>query len=147
KRKAPAILTPHPGEMAALIGGTTEQVQKNRELTAKEAADLWGVIVVLKGFRTLIAFPDGRLYVNPTGNPGMATAGTGDVLAGMIGGLLAQGCPPEKAALAGVYLHGLAGDMAAAAMGQKGLIASDVLGYVPKAIREISCHHGVQLSS
>ena len=137
KRKGPTILTPHPGEMAALIGGTTEQVQKNRELTAKEAADLWKVVVVLKGFQSLVALPDGRVYVNPTGNPGMATAGMGDVLAGMIGGLLAQGFPLDKAALAGVYLHGLAGDMAAEEMGQKGLIASDLLGYVPKAIREV----------
>lgn len=137
KRKGKIILTPHPGEMGRLLGISTDKVQENRVQYALEGAKKWGVIVVLKGYRTLIVTPEGSLYVNPTGNPGMASAGTGDVLGGIIAGFLAQGFEPQMAALAGVYLHGLAGDMAAEEMGQKGLIAGDVSRYVPKAIRLI----------
>ncbi|MDO8527805.1 MAG: NAD(P)H-hydrate dehydratase [Deltaproteobacteria bacterium] len=135
ERPAPTVLTPHPGEMASLLGWATDEIQKARVQVALDAAFLWQCAVVLKGFRSLIATPDGRLFVNPTGNPGMATAGMGDVLSGMIAGLIAQGWSADAASMGGVYLHGLAGDMAREEMGEKGLIASDVLGYVPKAIR------------
>lgn len=135
--KGPLVLTPHPGEMARLTGLTTTQVQADRIAIATEMARTWGVILVLKGAGTLVAMPDGRLWVNPTGNPGMATAGTGDVLAGVIGALMAQGLAPEDAAVNGVYLHGLAGDMAAEAMGEVGIIASDLLTRLPQAIRSV----------
>lgn len=137
ERKAPTLLTPHLGEMAGLLGWQTEEVNKAKVQVVLDTAKLWKTIVILKGYRSLVAFPDGELYVNPTGNPGMATAGMGDVLAGILGGLLAQGFKPEKAALAGVYLHGLAGDLVAEECGEKGLIASDVSRYVPKAIRRV----------
>ena len=106
--KAPVILTPHPGEMARLLRITTAQVQANRYASAQQFAVDFQAVVVLKGANTLVALPDGRVFVNRTGNPGMARGGSGDVLAGMIGAFLAQGIVPEKAAMCGVYLHGLA---------------------------------------
>lgn len=133
----PLILTPHPGEMARLCGLTADAVQADRVNLAIEKARTWGVILVLKGAGTLIASPDGRLWVNATGNPGLATAGTGDVLAGVIGGLLAQGMPAEEAAVAGVYLHGAAGDAAADDLGEVGMIAGDLLPRLPKVIRSV----------
>ena len=126
--RGPRILTPHPGEMARLCGLTVAKVQADRaELAAKTARE-WQAVVVLKGHHTVIAGPDGRLAVNPTGNPGMATGGSGDVLAGMIGGLLAQGVPPWEAAAAGAYLHGLAGDRATKALSRTALLPSDIIG-------------------
>ena len=95
------------------------------------------VCVVLKGAGTIVAGPDGRMAVNSTGNPGMATAGTGDVLTGIITGLMAQGLPPWEAACAGVYLHGLAGDLAASEQGEAGLIAGDVIRAIPRAIQRV----------
>lgn len=138
KRKCATVLTPHPGEMGRLLGISASAVEANRVEKALEGASRWGAVCVLKGYRSLIAFPGGTLYVNPTGNPAMASAGMGDVLAGVIGGLIARGTPPDKAALAGVYLHGLAGDLAAGDLGSRGLIASDVLGYIPKALQRVS---------
>lgn len=135
-RSAPTLLTPHLGEMANLLGWQSEEVNKTKVQVACNSASAWDVILLLKGYRSLVALPDGRLYVNPTGNPGMATAGMGDVLAGTLGGLLAQGFAPEKAALAGVYLHGLAGDKVAQERGETGLLASDVSNYLPKVIHE-----------
>ncbi len=135
ERKKPTILTPHSGEMATLLGWQNEEVLKAKVQVALEGAAMWRSILILKGYRSMVGLPDGRLYVNPTGNPGMATAGMGDVLAGILGGLLAQGFSPEKSALAGVYLHGLAGDMARDELGEKGLIASDVSRYVPRAAK------------
>ncbi|MBI5299163.1 MAG: NAD(P)H-hydrate dehydratase [Deltaproteobacteria bacterium] len=134
KRPASTVLTPHPGEMATLLGWQTQEVQKTRIAVTLDAAKLWQCSVLLKGFRSLVALKNGDLYVNPTGNPGMATAGMGDVLSGVIGGLVAQGADAELATLAGVYLHGFAGDLAVKEQGEKGLIASDVLRYLPKAI-------------
>jgi NAD(P)H-hydrate epimerase len=99
-------------------------------------------VVVLKGYRTIVAHPDGRAAVNPTGNPGMATAGTGDVLAGVIGALLARGTDPWLAATAGVYLHGLAGDRAAARLGQESLIAGDLVEELPAALRSVTDRRG-----
>jgi NAD(P)H-hydrate epimerase len=133
--KTPPILTPHPGEMARLETETTPQsVNADRIGTATRFARERGVFVVLKGARTVIAGPDGAAAVCPTGNPGMATAGTGDVLTGMIVGLLAQGLTSWDAACAATHLHGTAGDLAAAAKGQAGMIAGDVIERIPDAL-------------
>lgn len=127
RSKAPLLLTPHPAELARLLGVTTAEVQADRIAAARSFATRYHVLVVLKGARTVIAADDGRVLVNPTGNAGMATAGTGDVLAGMCGALLAQGLSLEDAARAAVYAHGLAGDLAAARVGQLGVTASEVI--------------------
>ncbi len=133
--QAPIVLTPHPGEMARLMGIKTEEVQNNRVEIASEAAGKWNATVVLKGARTVIAGPDGSLYINPTGNPGMASGGTGDVLTGIIAGLLGQGLTPLQAAVAGVYFHGLAGDLAANEKGMLSLVAGDLLDFLPQATK------------
>ena len=129
------ILTPHPGEMARLIRRTTAWVQRRREETAKAFAHRHGVVLVLKGHRTIVASPDGALYMNATGNPGMASGGMGDALTGMIAALIAQTHSLFDAARLGVYLHGLAGDLAASRQGTVGLIASDLIDTIPQAIR------------
>jgi NAD(P)H-hydrate epimerase len=129
----PVIITPHPGEMARLIGCATTDVQHRRLDVAREFAVAHGVFVVLKGSHTIIATPDDRLYVNPTGNPGMATGGTGDVLTGIIAAWLAQTGNPSAACRIGVYLHGLAGDLAARAVGDVSLIASDIVSHLGPA--------------
>ena len=136
--KTPPILTPHPGEMARLEANATPQsINANRIDTAVRFARERGTFVVLKGARTVVAKPDGAAAICPTGNPGMATAGTGDVLTGMIVGLLAQGLAPWEAACAGTYLHGCAGDLAAADKGQVGLIAGDVIEQIPYALKTL----------
>lgn len=135
--KAPAVVTPHPGEMARLLGTSVAEVQDDRKKAALEFAMRWNVTVVLKGSRTIIAAPDGRVFVNATGNPGLATAGTGDVLTGIIAGFLAQGLDTVNAARAGVYIHGLAGDLAAKDRGEHGIIAGDVVEAVPYAIKNL----------
>ncbi|OUM94033.1 MAG: bifunctional ADP-dependent (S)-NAD(P)H-hydrate dehydratase/NAD(P)H-hydrate epimerase [Thermobacillus sp. ZCTH02-B1] len=128
---SPAILTPHPGEMARLTRTSTAEVQRDRIGVARDYAARHGVVLVLKGAATVTALPDGTVYVNTTGNPGMATGGSGDVLAGVIGSLLAQGMPPGTAAAFGVWLHGLAGDRAAAARpNQASLIAGDIIEHL-----------------
>ncbi len=132
---ADLVLTPHPGEMARLMGIKTDEVQNNRVEVAMEAAAKWNAVVVLKGARTVTAGPDGTVYVNPTGNPGMATGGTGDVLTGIIAGLLGQGLSPIEAAAAGVYFHGLAGDLAAEQKGLISLVAGDLLDFLPEATK------------
>jgi hydroxyethylthiazole kinase-like uncharacterized protein yjeF len=134
RRAAATIVTPHPGEMARLRGSSTAEVQRRRLETARGFAIETGATVVLKGQRTLIADSDGRAAVNPTGNPGMATGGTGDVLAGIVGALIARGLPVWTAALAGVYLHGRAGDRAAARLGPESLVAADLVDVLPEAI-------------
>lgn len=123
----PVLLTPHPGELARLAGCSTQEIQADRLAAARNLAERTGAVVVLKGARTVVADPDGVAYVNPTGNPGMATGGTGDVLAGVCGALLAQGLSTTDAALVGVYAHGLAADLMVARTGALGLIASDLL--------------------
>lgn len=134
--KTPPIITPHPGEMARLEADATPQtVNSDRIGTASRFAQKRGLFVVLKGARTVVARPDGAVAICPTGNPGMATAGTGDVLTGMVVGLLAQGVPSWEAACAAIYLHGAAGDLAAAKMGQAGLMAGDVIEEIPHAIQ------------
>lgn len=130
------ILTPHSGEMARLLQVTPEEVNADRLGKARGAAARWGTVVVLKGAFTIVAAPDGRANVNPSANPAMATAGTGDVLAGAIAGLLAQGLEPFTAAVVGAYLHARAGEMAAAHFGDAGLLAGDLLPLLPQAIRE-----------
>ena len=133
------ILTPHPGEMARLAFTTARAVQADRLGIARSFAMRRKVVVVLKGYRTLTATPDGRVLVNPTGGPGLASGGVGDVLTGTIAGLLAQHpSDPALAAAAGVYWHGLAGDLATQEKGEKALIATDLLDYFPLAAREIT---------
>jgi len=134
--KTPPILTPHPGEMARLeVNATTQSVNADRIGTARRFARERGVFVVLKGARTVIARPDGLVAICPTGNPGMATAGTGDVLTGMIAGLLAQGVPAWDAACAATYFHGSAGDLASQHLGQPGMLASDLIAQIPYALQ------------
>ena len=136
RRELPAILTPHAGEMARLIRLSAADVEKDRERIASEFAKKYGVILVLKGHGTIVASYDGQGYVNETGNPGMASGGSGDVLTGVIVGLLGQGLQGFDAARLGVYLHGLAADLIAKERGEIGLIASDVAATIPLAIRE-----------
>ncbi|MGH9721513.1 MAG: NAD(P)H-hydrate dehydratase, partial [Bryobacteraceae bacterium] len=133
--KALRVLTPHPGEMARLTGRSTREVQAERVESARGLATSREVCVVLKGQRTLIAFPDGRVWINPTGSPAMATGGSGDILTGLIAGMLAQ-FPDrsEQAIAAAVYLHGLAGEIGAARLGEQALIATDLLKFLPDAI-------------
>ena len=134
RAEAPRVLTPHPGEAARLLDVEPSDVVRDREGAVMALAKRTGPIVVLKGSGTLVT--DGeRIFVNPTGNPGMATAGSGDVLTGVIASLLAQGMTPFDGAVLGVYLHGLAGDLAAGELGEHGMIASDILARLPLACR------------
>ena len=128
---APRILTPHPGEMARLMDVPVEQVQRLRREIARRFADEFGVTLVLKGYGTLVSAPGRPVLENPTGNPGMATGGSGDVLAGIIGALVAQGMDPYYAAVCGVYLHGAAGDVAAARLSQHGMLPTDLIEELP----------------
>ena len=132
-----AILTPHPGEMARLSGSSVEEVQSDRVGTAKRAASEWHKTIVLKGAYTVITAPDGQCRISPIANPGLASAGTGDVLAGAIAGLLAQGLTLFEAATLGVHLHGKAGEMVKARLGNIGMIASDLLPVLPLVIKQL----------
>jgi NAD(P)H-hydrate epimerase len=132
------IITPHPGEMARLVGSTVEEVQADRIEVATNFATAHHVYVVLKGHRTLIATPEGHVFINPTGNPGMATGGTGDVLMGMIAAWLAQLLDAEAACRLAVFLHGAAGDLAEAEEGQVGMTASDLLAHLPAALEQLT---------
>jgi len=133
--KAPIVLTPHPGEMARLVPNIA--IQSNRIEVAQKTAQRYNIFLALKGARTITASPDGNIFINPTGNPGMATAGAGDVLTGIIAGLISQNIIPVEATKSGVYLHGLAGDLVAAEKGYYGLIAGDILDMIPYAIKHI----------
>jgi len=128
------IITPHPGEMARLAGVSVDEVQANRLEVAANFATTHHVYVVLKGHRTVIATPGGRLFINPTGNPGMATAGTGDVLTGMVAAWLAQLLDAEAACRIAVFLHGAAGDLTENACGQVAMTATDVLDHLGDAV-------------
>ena len=129
KKKTPIILTPHPGEMGYLIKKDTSEIQKDRVNCAKKIASEFGVIIILKGHKTVIT--DGKnVHINLTGNPGMATAGSGDVLSGILGSLLAQGIDPFAASKLAAHLHGLAGDLAVKEIGETSLIASDLIEYL-----------------
>ena len=130
-----SILTPHPKEFETLVGSSTDsfsQLSKANRLATKQ-----GIYIILKGHYTKICFPDGHIYINPTGNAGMATAGSGDVLTGILLSLLAQGYSTENATMLGVYLHGLAGDIAAQELTQEGVIASDLINSLPQAIKQL----------
>jgi len=133
----PLVITPHPGEMARLAQLSIKQIQENRLQVAREFATRQGIITVLKGNRTLVAQADGKVWVNPTGNPGMASGGMGDILTGIVAGLLGQTKHSITAVIAAVYLHGLAGDVACEKMGEQSLIATDLLGALPEAFRRV----------
>jgi NAD(P)H-hydrate epimerase len=150
KAKSPIIITPHPGEMARLLGQESrvrgqktekdirEEIEKDRINTAISFSKETGTYVILKGVPTIIADPEGNSYINTTGNPGMATAGTGDVLTGIVASFLGQGLSPLDASLLGVYIHGLAGDLAASEKGYHSLIATDIINFLPKAFLSFS---------
>jgi len=131
------ILTPHPGEMARLTGASVDEVQSDRLGIAEKAAAEWHKTVVLKGAYTVIAAPDGRAGISPVANPGLASAGTGDVLTGVIAGLVAQGLSLFEAAVCGVYLHGKAGEMVKAELGDAGMLATDLLPRLPLVIKQL----------
>jgi NAD(P)H-hydrate epimerase len=136
--KTPVVVTPHPGEFARLLRISTQDVIRNKLELAPKFAEEYGVILVLKGYRTLTATPDGFVFINPTGNPGMATAGTGDVLSGMLASMIIQGKDILGAVLAAVYIHGQSGDIAAQKIGEKALTAGSIIRYLPSAIKSIS---------
>lgn len=134
----PVVLTPHPGEMARLLDCDTAAVQMDRVAAVVRSQDVTGATVVLKGAGTLITGPSGRVWINMTGNPGMATGGTGDVLAGMVAGWLAQGLSAEDAACVAVHLHGCAGDAAVVDGAELSLVASDLLDALPSVIKRLT---------
>ena len=130
------IVTPHPGEMARLTGLSAAEINADREEIARQYAEKWNAVMVLKGSHTVVAAPDGRACVNPTGNPGLARGGSGDVLAGMTAALLACGLPAYEAAACAVYLHGAAADRAAAALGEYGMLPHDILSQLGRIFAE-----------
>jgi NAD(P)H-hydrate epimerase len=138
KKKADVIVTPHPGEMGRLIKKSSAEVQADRLGTARGFAKEYGVWVVLKGARTIVAAPGGEVFIATCGNPGMARGGMGDILTGLIGGFLAVGQDPKMAALAGVYLHGIAGDLAVERVGEVSLGTADVLSEIPGLTAQLS---------
>lgn len=140
KVEAPLVITPHPGEMAALLNISIDDVQRNRNDIPLDVAKKFNVVVVLKGHKTVVASPKGKVYFNDTGNPGMATAGSGDVLTGMIASFIGQNTEPFEASKFSVYIHGLAGDLAAKEVGEISLIASDILAKLPQVIKD--CYSG-----
>ena len=137
KANVPIILTPHPGEMARLLDVNVGNIQQDRINCARNVAVDLNVHVVLKGARTVIAHPDGRIFINPTGNAGMASGGMGDVLTGIIAGQIAHGFSPESAAHIGVYVHGAAADYLAHTIGPYGYLAGEVMHAVPGEIKKI----------
>ena len=137
-RNAATVLTPHPGEMSRLIGKPTAEIQQDRRGCAVEFAREYDVVLVLKGHGTIVASPSGEALTNPTGGSGMASGGAGDVLTGLIGGLLAQGLSAWDAAVIGVYLHGLAGDIASETCTEWGMVASDIVRALPAAWKRIA---------
>lgn len=132
-----AVLTPHPGEFVRVFGGKLDDSTALRKKRALDAAQKYGVVIVLKGHRTVIAAPEGDCHINTTGNPGMATAGSGDVLTGMIAALIGQGLTCFEAACLGAHVHGLAGDRAAEKVGQTSLTAGDLLRFLPDAFKAL----------
>ncbi|MDD4202742.1 MAG: NAD(P)H-hydrate dehydratase [Candidatus Omnitrophica bacterium] len=137
KRKAATVITPHLGEMARLTGKSVKRIENFKENVAKEFAMKYNVVVVLKGYNTVIADTNGQTFINTTGNSGMSTAGTGDVLTGIIASLIGQGIHPYSAAVLGVYMHGKAGDLVAKEKGQFSLIATDILKALPRIFKDI----------
>lgn len=136
KKTKGAVFTPHPKEMSRLLGRPIAEIEQDRIGTAKRFAKAFGVWLVLKGYRTVIAGPKGQVFLNSTGGPELATAGSGDVLTGILASLLAQGLSPERAVTSGVYLHGAAGDRIARRTGDRGALASEIAAAVPEIVRE-----------
>ena len=134
---SPIIITPHPKELGRLLNKSTKEIQENRIYYSKYISKKYNIIVVLKGFETIVALPTGDIYINGTGNPGMATAGSGDVLTGVIASFIGQGLKPEDGAKLGVFCHGLAGDLASFEKGEYGIIATDILENIPYSIKKI----------
>ena len=137
-KESSTILTPHPKELSRLIKKDVKDIQEDRIKTATEIAVSYKIYLVLKGFRTIIAAPDGTVFLNDTGNPGMAKGGSGDVLTGIIGSLLAQGFTPFHSAICGVYIHGLAGDYAAKELTENAMIPTDMIHYLPNVFQSLS---------
>lgn len=137
ERSGETVLTPHPGEMARLMGVGVDEIQRDRIGNAEKFAKEYNVVVVLKGFRTIISTPKGETWINPTGNPGMATAGSGDVLAGIISAFIALGFNVHHGAVCGAFIHGASGDRAAENMGQWGMTAADIIRFIPHTIKDI----------
>jgi NAD(P)H-hydrate epimerase len=135
KTEVPVVVTPHPGEMARLMRTTTQNIQHNRVEHAKNFSMQYGVIVVLKGARTIIAEPAGQIYINPTGNPGMASGGMGDVLTGMLAGLASQGLSPLVASQLAVFVHGRIGDLIAQEKAEIGIMATDLIDRIPENLQ------------
>lgn len=136
ERVSPLVITPHPGEMSRLVKKSVEEIQKDRKRAAKNLSQEINAVVVLKGFRTVVAEKD-RLYINESGNPGMATGGVGDILTGMIASFIGQGIEPFGAAKLAVYLHGRAGDLAKQDKGEISLIATDLLDKIPTVFKSL----------
>ena len=132
-----AVLTPHPGEMSRLVGKPVAEIQKGRVESALKAAAEWKQTVVLKGAFTVVASSEGEVRISGAANPGLASAGTGDVLSGVIAGLMAQGLSPFDAASCGVYLHAMAGELVREELGDAGMIASDLLLRLPLVIKKL----------
>ncbi|MDR7402305.1 MAG: NAD(P)H-hydrate dehydratase [Armatimonadota bacterium] len=137
RARGPLVITPHPGELGRLVGRSAAEIQRDRLGSARSASERFRCVVVLKGARTVVAAPDGRAWIVPTGNPGMATGGMGDVLTGAVAALLGQGRDPAEAAYGAAYLHGLAADLLAAGRGQAGMLASEVADGLPAAIAAV----------
>ncbi len=142
KKKGSVVFTPHPGEMARLLNCPVQQIQQDRLQVARDFAQTYGQILILKGADSLVATPGGEVFINLTGNPGMATGGMGDVLTGMVGGFLAQGLVPLEAAKIGVFLHGLAGDWVAHQKGERGMAATDLMEVIPRLLRALARQSG-----
>ncbi|WP_313756137.1 NAD(P)H-hydrate dehydratase [Tissierella sp.] len=136
-RNQSIVITPHPGELARFLGKNIKEIQENRIYYSKYTSHKYNIIVVLKGCNTIVAEPSGELYINATGNPGMATAGSGDLLTGIIASFIGQGIRPFDAAKLGVFCHGLAGDLATAYKGEYGIISTDILECIPDSIKKI----------
>jgi holo-[acyl-carrier-protein] synthase len=137
KREQPIIITPHPGELGRFLGISTKEIQENRIYYSKYTSEKYNIIVALKGFNTIVASPKNEIYINATGNPGMATAGSGDLLTGIIASFIGQGLISIDAAKLGVFCHGLAGDLASIYKGEYGVIATDILENIPYSIKKI----------